>query len=290
MVAEASVMLAVCVVASALEGASADTGESVVAVYDYKVKCANPQVIHKVNELTGHYDRYVVPCGKCLLCRMRQRREIALRCMLERRCSYLSYFVTLTYMDEPDDLDYRDIQLFVKRLRKTGLKFKYLFCSDVGEKRGRKHWHGLIFVPNYADVVGSDIERHWKNGFCDVRLCNDARVGYATGYVLKKVMTDNDVVCHYSQRLGLSWLYRNLEKVEEDCCIWFAGKRYAIPRYFRHKIIQICPEWIDYYHSRLSDDLVCDDDIDFGVYVDSMRAEEQAKKIEYALKKGKGVL
>lgn len=259
-----------------------------MAVYDYKVKCGNPQVIHKVNDLTGHYDRYVVPCGKCFLCRMRQKREIAFRCMLEAQCCKRSYFMTLTYSQEPETLDYKDIQLFVKRLRKRGMKMKYLFCSDVGEMRGRKHWHGLVFIDDCSPPI--DITDSWDLGFCDCRPCNDARVGYATGYAIKKVLhAELPTICHFSQRLGLDWCLKHLDKIKKDCCIWFGGLRYGLPRYFRKKIADDDSAWLAYYHNKLAEDLPNNDDVDFGLYVDSMRAENESRIMEYALK-GKGVL
>ena len=75
-------------------------------------------------------------------------------------------FVTLTYSDEgiahldrcidPEtgeigagplrSLNKRDIQLFMKRLRKrTGAKIRYLQCGEYGSKTQRPHHHVLLF-------------------------------------------------------------------------------------------------------------------------------------------------
>ena len=59
-----------------------------------------------------------VPCGQCVECRLKRSRDWAARCMQEASQHERNCFITLTYRDAPESLDYRDFQLFMKRLRK----------------------------------------------------------------------------------------------------------------------------------------------------------------------------
>lgn len=42
-------------------------------------------------------------------------------------------------------LTYSDCQKFFKNMRKRGLKFRYLIVGEVGSKKGRTHWHVIVF-------------------------------------------------------------------------------------------------------------------------------------------------
>ena len=85
-------------------------------------------------------DEILIPCGKCLGCRLDYSRTWADRMMLELDHSKKAIFVTLTYNEEhvpvleADDegnffgytLFKRDLQLFFKRLRKYFFIIKIL--------------------------------------------------------------------------------------------------------------------------------------------------------------------
>lgn len=109
-----------------------------------------------------------VPCGQCSGCRMEYAREWANRLMLERETSDKCYFITLTYDDDyiweqcrsyrsdPEtgevigyslSLQKRDIQLFMKRLRKTyaDQKIRFYCAGEYGSKTARPHYHIITF-------------------------------------------------------------------------------------------------------------------------------------------------
>lgn len=105
-----------------------------------------------------------VPCGKCRVCRKKKSREWGLRIDHEshfypNRC----VFLTLTYKPEALEgtdygLNYRDIQLFLKRLRKNGKrKFRYFVAGEYGAAKNdpteglRPHWHLIIFGHNFTE-------------------------------------------------------------------------------------------------------------------------------------------
>jgi len=107
----------------------------------------------------------IVPCGQCLHCRIKKRREKATRALLESKFHEHSLFVTLTYNDQylpvvcyhPQTdvkyehplgvLDITAIQKFNKRLRRASAphKLRIFYCGEYGELRGRPHFHLVIW-------------------------------------------------------------------------------------------------------------------------------------------------
>lgn len=140
----------------------------------------------KVVVLKGQYDpdavpinmpensEYIpLPCGRCIGCRLQYSREWADRCMLEATYHKDSWFLTLTYDDDHlprpfegsdrNPLVKRDLQLFVKRLRRTtGQKIRYFACGEYSPS-GRPHYHIILFGLHLDDLKIQKYDR--KNGF-----------------------------------------------------------------------------------------------------------------------------
>lgn len=130
------------------------------------------------------YATFQLPCSKCIECRLEYARQWAVRSVHEASIHEQNSFITLTYSDEKlksPKLQYRDFQLFIKKLRKhihdqeteklfpnvTEIKarnqlFKGLskdtqdsirersqisifVTGEYGDKTKRPHWHALIF-------------------------------------------------------------------------------------------------------------------------------------------------
>ena len=108
--------------------------------------------------------RLKIPCGRCVGCRLERSRQWANRCMLELQYHESSYFVTLTYDDEHVPVTYysenvdgearsgltlraRDLQLFMKRLRKEHSyeRLRFFACGEYGSNSYRPHYHAIIF-------------------------------------------------------------------------------------------------------------------------------------------------
>ena len=56
--------------------------------------------------------------------------------------------VTLTYKgDVPGSVTLltADVQKFVRSLRKAGHKVRYMIAGEYGERKGRAHWHAVLF-------------------------------------------------------------------------------------------------------------------------------------------------
>lgn len=105
----------------------------------------------------------VVPCGKCINCRLAYSRRWADRIVLESMYHEESWFVTLTYNDffvpESKFIDdntgevishlslyKRDVQLFLKRLREMlDYPIRFFCAGEYGSKTLRPHYHLIIF-------------------------------------------------------------------------------------------------------------------------------------------------
>ena len=239
------------------------------------------ECIKRMRIKNGMEMKTTFPCGKCMPCVMTRRAEWTCRLLLEMKTHLMTYYVTLTYsdLDMPyhGDLEKQDVQLFLKRLRKnTGIKLRYFLCGEYGDKKGRPHYHCLIYADREfsiklgktktrKDVVkDSDFHKAWySHSFVDVVPLVDAKskrhvAGYVAGYVLKKLGdTTEGRVKEFilsSRRPGLGEEYakiiaRRLKNVNvglpgtDGVSFWkdlfvikIDGKTYPLGRYMREKI------------------------------------------------------
>ena len=144
-----------------------DTGKFPVRIFKTEYK----------PELKQEYgDNYIlIPCGRCIGCRLKYSREWADRCMLEASYYKHNWFLTLTYDDNhlPEchngspvhPLVKRDLQLFIKRLRKEfpNDHIRYFACGEYGSKSMRPHYHVLLFNCPLQDLTIH--KRDFNNGF-----------------------------------------------------------------------------------------------------------------------------
>lgn len=127
-----------------------------------------------------------LPCGKCTGCRTTNARAWALRCHLELQDHESAAFTTLTYSEQwlPPTLQKRDLQLFLKRLRKEK-RIRFFASGEYGEIRQRPHYHLLLYGASLAD---DDLIREtWGKGLTDVRAITPANINYVAGYTQKKL-------------------------------------------------------------------------------------------------------
>lgn len=150
----------------------------------------------KVSKSPGSW--WYVNCGQCASCRARRRDEWALKMTLEALGNRNAHFLTLTYSDEAiergsEKLNYYDVQCFLKRLRKRDGPIRYFCCGEYGKKRGRKHWHLMI----YGDRKYTEGVYHtklWPDGLVEVAPFLPQRARYCAKYTMKDRQKEGSIV------------------------------------------------------------------------------------------------
>ena len=97
-----------------------------------------------------------IACGQCIGCRLERSRQWAVRCVHENKMHDVSSFVTLTYdndyLPSGGTLVKRDLQLFMKRLRRSrDEKIRFYACGEYGDATQRPHYHLLLFGCGFSD-------------------------------------------------------------------------------------------------------------------------------------------
>lgn len=215
----------------------------------------------------------LLPCNTCSGCRMAYAQQWAIRLHHEATLDPgNNAFLTLTYSDEhlPENssLVKRDTQLFLKRLRNKGPKFRFFLCGEYGEKTKRPHYHAVILgysfpdkkfykesktgFPMYKSKLLADA---WQDqGFSDIGSVTPTSTAYTARYILKK-QTGLAAVHHYNKidkdtgeiseerepeftkmslqpGLGTPWIEKFHTDVYPEDLVIMSGKRYRPPRHY----------------------------------------------------------
>lgn len=161
---------------------------------------------------------FSLPCGRCIGCRMEKARQWGMRCLHEKKMWKNNAYVTLTYSDdylpEGGSLVLRDVQLFMKRLRKARLSSKdnplrFFLGGEYGEDNGRPHYHALLFNCCFPDArfwtynkrgeplyTSKELADLWGLGHCTIGEVTFDSAVYCAKYALKKVNGDA-ALAHY---------------------------------------------------------------------------------------------
>lgn len=217
---------------------------------------------------TGHQQ---VPCSKCAFCLTAQRQAWSFRLNIELKHSESSKFITLTYDEDnvplnnkTPNLCKRDIQLFLKRLRKAAIQdtkehlklktmslaarytpqIRYYIIGEYGPETYRPHYHGIFF--NIPEITEKNITKHWKKGTTDVTIVTPQRINYVTKYLITRhnspmylqkpfsLMSKNPAIGHqYLKDNKIYHLKNDLLTVRNN-----NGTIQPIPRYYKDKIFQ----------------------------------------------------
>lgn len=184
-------------------------------------------------------------------------------------------FVTLTYADPaPVSLEYRDFQLFMKRLRAKFGKARFYCAGEYGEQFGRPHFHALIFGVDFPDKVyhgkspagfklyrSATLESLWTHGFSSVGAVTFESAAYAARYIMKKI-TGNLAEDHYrvvdadgvvvdrvpefnrmslKPGIGARWV-KKFQGDIEDGKVVVRGVKARAPRYYLNMLRDLAPE------------------------------------------------
>lgn len=187
------------------------TGDRIVKVYADGI--ISPYCDYAISEFTQ------IPCGQCIGCKLDHSRNWANRCMMEASLYAANCFVTLTYDDEhlpysssvdslgnqrqSPTLVKRDLQLFMKRLRKKfGSGIRFFACGEYGEHSHRPHYHLILFNFDFQDkqllyikdgynyFISDSLSKIWTNGFSIIGDCTWDSCCYVARYVTKKLYGD----------------------------------------------------------------------------------------------------
>lgn len=194
-----------------------------------------------------------VPCGKCPECLARRASGWSFRLMQEDKRSSSAMFLTLTYdtghvpitKNGFMTLNKRDVQLFMKRLRKVSReKLRYYVCGEYGGKTNRPHYHMILFN---ADI--SKIQAAWQQGQVHYGDVNGASVGYTLKYMSKPsripMHKNDDRLREFSlmsKGLGANYLTDNMinwhhaDLDNRMYCNLLDGKKISMPRYYKQKV------------------------------------------------------
>lgn len=156
-----------------------------------------------------HYPLFIlVPCGKCKLCRYRQREDWMTRCMCETAVSrYPPLFITLTFdpLFRPGTMEEVKVafQKFMKRLREyTARKLhtqdrelRFVAVSEWTPKKHYPHVHMLLWnMPfvhfhsgekSYKQLHDFIQDSCWQLGYVQVAPARDPSGRYAFKYMSK---------------------------------------------------------------------------------------------------------
>jgi len=205
-----------------------------------------------------------VKCGQCKSCLLEKSATWSARLTEEFKESTSAYFVTLTYRDQDalwvdteedtvTTLSKRDVQLFMKKLRKFNEKhrrscdypIRYYLTGEYGGKFGRAHYHILLF--NATKEASDRIHQIWDKGRVDVQGMNEKAIRYVSNYMLTKNIDVPEGIekpfSLMSRRPGLgagyigrNWKhhYDNPEAIHMKTP---SKKQRQLPRYYADKLI-----------------------------------------------------
>lgn len=188
------------------------------------MRCAFPIPVHKGTKLPGGTNALgrhsvveaadLVPCGRCMPCRINLRRKKTARFLLEAKLHRSNSFVTLTLTEEEmfsthtivgDDgapeqtVRVAEMQKWMKRVRKARGPTRFVYVGEYGNRTGRAHYHAILFGvdPREAYAVTS---LTWRDrGRIEVSELKPERAQYTAGYTAKKLTKPDDYRLHSQQ-------------------------------------------------------------------------------------------
>lgn len=176
---------------------------------------AGSQVVGPGMQSTPEGRPLELPCGHCAGCRADRKREWAIRCVHEAQLWDSNLFVTLDYDPASEcspesrrsrSLVYRDVQLYLKRLRKRergvtrgpngDYPVRFFLSGEYGPSGTRRpHWHALLFNLDFRDKVklhngtfrSTLAESYWPHGQTVIGTVTPQSAAYVAGYTQAKM-------------------------------------------------------------------------------------------------------
>jgi hypothetical protein len=206
-----------------------------------------------------------LPCNSCLGCLLERSRKWAIRCLHESQMHEDNCFVTLTYDDAhlgDGSLNYRDYQLFMRRLRKRFGAVRFFMCGEYGDLRGRPHFHSCLFGFNFPDreyyrtlrsgsrlYTSGILSDLWPKGFSSIGDVTFESAAYVARYIFKKFekpipgwIVSEGGECRPKVReftrmslkpgIGREWIEKYLDEVYDNDYVVVNGVKCRPPKYY----------------------------------------------------------
>jgi hypothetical protein len=164
-------------------------------VYGEPDTCNAPSWIWK--PFGNGHKKVRIPCKECWRCRANRINEYEGRCLAEASMCKRAVALTLTYgPDAPDGghdlIKPQHFQKFIRALRIRDHLVRYLACGEYGKKKGRAHFHCILFFettpPAWAHQKNIHIPE-WPHGYVWADWNIEPR---SVRYVLKYIMKEQD--------------------------------------------------------------------------------------------------
>ena len=160
---------------------------------------------YKENNYNGKKgEHYIIvtyaKCGVCEECIAEKANNWVIRNNYEEKAHKKICFITLTYAKNPYFLIKKDLQDFIKRLRRRieyrkGEKIRYFACGEYGTLNGRPHFHIIIYgwndktakiraINKKLNVVKESkiINEAWAKGLTSYQEFNENEIPYIALY------------------------------------------------------------------------------------------------------------
>ena len=225
-----------------------------------------------INTETGY-----LPCGTCLGCKAARATSWAYRCMHEASLYDHNRFITLTYDDDhlpPNGwLNLRDVQLWMKRLRKAiPTKIRYFLTGEYGSITGRPHYHALLFNCRFPDekpagklILSATADEKWGMGEVRIGTVTLASALYIAKYAVKGTKGHPSMDGEAPPEpfatmsrggkgqglggIGSPWLTRYESDLQHGYII-HNGAKVPIPRAYRKKLSENTRNHIDHIRAK----------------------------------------
>lgn len=201
-----------------------------------------------------------LPCGQCIGCRLRRAQDWAIRIMHEAQMHKRTSFITLTYDDDhlPNggNLQHRDFQLFMKRLRKHAkTNVRYFVAGEYGPTTQRPHYHACIFGYDFRNdrkpagksasghifFKSEELTKLWQYGTSNtVQDLVPQTAAYCARYIVDKLTGDLAVPnripeyskCSLKPGIGEEWFKKYQSDVYRGDHTIQNGKEFPPPKYY----------------------------------------------------------
>lgn len=220
-----------------------------------------------------------------------------------RTQQYPGWFLTLTY-DEKHvkrvaggrlSLRFRDVQLYLKQIRKAKYYCKYICVGEYGGITKRPHYHLLM----WTDCPADELESIWRRGHIYFGKLEMGSAMYTLKYIIQPKPPEYEGVekprAQFSRGLGLAYLTAavyNWHTEDYENPIFHSyinGQKVALPRYYRSKIFTKYQtrkngskvKWDSIRKRRVKmRELIAQGVVNTKVYIQNLRAENARRIIK----------